>query len=93
MVLGVTAWFEKRVWQEVGWAPGLLWYSDLLWSYDLRRAGYDLFISRAYVHHIGMRGTTQDGETREQLNEDGLAYLRAHRPDFYEYLTGEVPVG
>jgi hypothetical protein len=39
------------------------------------------------------RSYPQDGETREQLDADGLAYLREHRPDFYEYLTGEVPVG
>jgi hypothetical protein len=91
-IFPVTAWFEKRMWQQIGWAPGLLWYSDMLWSYDLRRAGYSHFISRAYVHHIGMRGTTQAGETREQLDADGRAYLRQHRPDFYELLFEEPAV-
>lgn len=85
----VVAWFPKAAHREIGgFTLGLEWYCDNLYCHDLKQAGYSLFVSRSYVHHVGMR-TINGGKSTEQLNAEGLAWLRRHRPDFYaELMTG-----
>lgn len=91
VVFPVVGWFTKRAHDDAPIADGLWWYADQLWSYDLRRAGYELFISRAYAHHVGMRSTGgHGGKSPEQMNEEGLAWLLQNRPDFYAHLMGDL---
>lgn len=88
IVFPVFAWYRRDAWEKVGRFPeGLTWWSDVLFSYDLARAGYTHFISRAYVHHIGMRGTHASGENTDSLHAAGIAWLKVNRPDFLKYLV------
>ncbi len=84
----IAAWIERRALEEIGGFPPINWFSDDLMCFDLARRGYTHFVSRAYVHHVGMRATTEDGTTPQQLLEEGLAWVRRHRPDFLAAVEG-----
>jgi hypothetical protein len=81
MVVPVAAWVEHAVFDSVGGFPPTNWFADDLICWDLVNAGYSHFTSRAYVHHVGQRGTGQ-GKSSQQLLDEGLAWLRQNRPDF-----------
>lgn len=70
--------------------PQVEWYSDDIGCFDLRNAGFTTWISRAYVHHIGMRSSAAKSEhvpaAMQRLNEEALAWIRANRPDYWAYL-------
>lgn len=77
----VAALVRRSALEAIGGFPDLNWYSDDLMSWDLARRGYKHFVSRAYVHHVGMRSTGQD-RSMDDLNREGQAWVRKHRPDF-----------
>lgn len=75
--------------------PDVEWYNDDIGCYDLMRAGYTNWVSRSYVHHVGMRSSIGPDSDRlavmRQMNDESLAWIRANRPDFWEYLqTGNI---
>ncbi len=86
----IAAWIERRALREIGGFPPINWFSDDLMCFDLSRRGYTHFVSRAYVHHVGMRATTEDGTTPRDLLEEGLAWVRRHRPDFLAVLEARA---
>jgi hypothetical protein len=90
MIVPVAAWIRHTVFDSVGGFPPINWFSDDICSWDLARAGYSHFVSRAYVHHVGERGTGQ-GKTSQQLLEEGLAWVRQNRPDFAVQKLGLAP--
>ncbi len=81
MVVPVAALVRHDVFDSVGGFPPTNWFADDVFCWDLANAGYQHFVSRAYVHHVGQRGTGQ-GKSSQQLLDEGLAWLRVHRPDF-----------
>lgn len=82
-VVTFVVWFTKAAYEVVGRLPtDLIMYSDMLWSYDLEQRGYTNFISRAYAHHIGSRGTAAEGVDAGRMYEEAVAWLAQHRPDF-----------
>ncbi|MFN8034912.1 MAG: hypothetical protein U0V73_03155 [Acidimicrobiia bacterium] len=89
MVVPVAAWIERAAFELVGGFPPTNWFGDDLLCWDLAQRGYRHFVSRAYVHHVGQRSTAQGKGSRELL-EEGLAWLREHRPDFYELVTRDA---
>ena len=80
----VAAYVRRSALDDIGGFPPINWYSDDLMCFDLLERGYANFVSRAYVHHIGMRSTTEGGVTMEQLDRAGRDWIREHRPDFWE---------
>lgn len=57
-------------------APTFEFYSDN-WHCDvLRQRGYCHFVSRAYVHHVGMRSSQAAGLTLEEVDRTGFAGLQ-----------------
>jgi len=85
-IFTVLAWYTRAAWEHVGRFPaGCIWGGDMLFSYDLKRLGYTNFISRAYMHHIGWRGSELAGGDPAQMKADGDAWLVQNRPDFVEY--------
>lgn len=87
-VITVTCWYRRSTWEEVGRFPkGLHQFGDILFSYDLRQRGYSLFVSRAYVHHVGLLGTRAYGGNEQSWYEDALAWTKANRPDFLPWLV------
>ncbi len=77
----VAAAVRREALERIGGFPDVNWYSDDLMSWDLARAGYTHFVSRAYVHHVGMRSTGQ-GRSMQDLDREGRAWILEHRPDF-----------
>jgi hypothetical protein len=87
MVVPVAAWIEHDVFDLVGGFPPTNWFGDDLLCWDLVQSGFHHFVSRAYVHHVGQRATAQ-AKSSGVLLEEGLAWLREHRPDFFALVTG-----
>lgn len=90
MVVPVATWVRHEVFDEVGGFPATNWFADDVCCWDLVNLGYRHFVSRAYVHHVGERSTGQGKAPRELLQE-GLSWLRDHRPDFLEAKLGVQP--
>lgn len=82
----IVGYIAREALDAIGGFPPINWFSDDLMCWDLARRGYRSFVSRAYVHHIGQRATTQDGATEEDLGRAGREWVRQHRPDFWEAL-------
>jgi hypothetical protein len=84
--------YVSREATEVVGSPEVEWFSDDLACFDLAREGYTNWISRAYVHHVGMRSSADGLEACERLNREAMAWLAEHRPDFLAYRrTGRLP--
>jgi hypothetical protein len=90
--------YVSREASDICGAADLEWYSDDIACFDLVNAGYTNWISRSYVHHIGMRssiGATDDApEVMTRMKADSLAWIRINRPDFWQHLvdTGQAPI-
>lgn len=80
-VFGVAFYVQRSTLNMVpaDWT-NLHWYSDNLLSYDLAQAGYEHFVSRAYIHHVGSR--TGGRAKWAEMDAEGRAWLTEHRPDF-----------
>lgn len=87
MIVPVAAWIRREVFCTAGGFPPTNWFADDVLSWDLLRSGHNHFVSRAYVHHVGERATGQ-GKDQTQLHAEGLAWLRANRPDFVREKLG-----
>lgn len=87
MVVPVAAWIRHDVLDSIGGFPNTNWFGDDLACWDLVNAGYTHFLSRAYVHHVGERATGE-GKSHQQLLDEGIAWLREHRPDFLKAKLG-----
>jgi hypothetical protein len=87
MVVPVAAWVEHAVLDSVGGFPNTNWFGDDLVCWDLHRAGHQHFVSRGYVHHVGQRATGE-GKSNDVLLEEGISWLREHRPDFLKQKLG-----
>lgn len=92
MIVPVAAWIRHETFDLVGGFPPTNWFADDVCCWDLVNAGYTHYVSRAYVHHVGERATGQ-GKSNQVLYDEGIAWLRAHRPDFLEKKLGMSPVG
>ena len=87
MVVPVAAWIRHETFDAVGGFPPTNWFADDVCCWDLINRGYRHFVSRAYVHHVGERATGQ-GKNSQILLDEGVAWLRANRPDFLERKLG-----
>lgn len=72
----ILAVYNRSSW--VDFLP-INWESDDVQSYDILSKGYGIYISRAYVHHVGSQTMTQD--TWEAEKHISQAYIAKHRPD------------
>ncbi|MGO9583403.1 MAG: hypothetical protein ACLP36_11385 [Acidimicrobiales bacterium] len=89
MIVPVAAWIRHETFDAVAGFPPTNWFADDVCCWDLVNLGYRHFVSRAYVHHVGERGTGQ-AKSSQVLLDEGVAWLRANRPDFLERKLGVV---
>jgi hypothetical protein len=88
--------YLSRQASDICGAVDLEWYSDDIACFDLVNAGFTNWISRSYVHHVGMRssiGATDNApEVMDRMRDESLAWIRVNRPDFWQHLvnTGQV---
>ncbi len=65
--------------------PSTNWYSDNIMCHDLQEAGFQHFVSRAYVHHAGSQSV---GTDFEKCHNEPRDWIKANRPDMYGEFYG-----
>jgi hypothetical protein len=84
VIAPIWASISREAW-EVAKFPSTNWYSDNIICHDLNVAGYQHFVSRAYVHHAGSQTI---GVDFKKSHEEPRAWILANRPDMYEAIYG-----
>jgi hypothetical protein len=74
----IFGYISRQAW-AVAKFPPLNWYSDDVHCRDLLAAGYENFLSRSYVHHVGSQSTGMDGEA---LTLAAVPWIRENRPEY-----------
>lgn len=81
----IFAWMSKQAFMAAQFPP-INWYSDDVICEDLNRFGFQHYISRSYVHHVGSQTV---GHDYAKLNAEALPWLRANRPEYVVKWWGE----
>ena len=84
VIAPIFASISREAWDTAKF-PSTNWYSDNIICHDLQKAGYQHFVSRAYVHHAGSQTV---GTDFEKCHEEPRAWIKANRPDMYEAIYG-----
>jgi len=66
--------------------PPINWFGDDVWCFDLNDLGFQHYVSRAYVHHVGSQTIGHDAAA---LAEDSREWLTANRPQYLEHCYGK----
>jgi len=80
VIAPIFATISKKAW-DVAKFPSTNWYSDNIICHDLQEAGYEHFVSRAYVHHAGSQTV---GTDYKKCHEEPREWIKANRPDMYK---------
>lgn len=84
VIAPIFAVISKKAWDAAKF-PSTNWYSDNIICYDLQKAGFEHFVSRAYVHHAGSQTVGYD---YKKCHEEPREWIKANRPDMYEVFYG-----
>jgi len=84
VIAPIFASITKKAW-NVAKFPSTNWYSDNIICHDLQEAGYEHFVSRAYVHHAGSQTV---GIDYKKCHEEPREWIKANRPDIYPDIYG-----
>jgi hypothetical protein len=84
VIAPIWASISREAW-NVAKFPSTNWYSDNIICHDLNVAGYQHFVSRAYVHHAGSQTI---GVDFKKSHEEPRAWIMENRPDMYEAIYG-----
>jgi hypothetical protein len=84
VIAPIFATISKKAWDTAKF-PSTNWYSDNIICYDLQIAGFEHFVSRAYVHHAGSQTIGYD---YDKCHEEPREWIKANRPDVYEAIYG-----
>jgi hypothetical protein len=76
-IAGIFHWVSKHTWLDI--AP-IDWYSDDIWCKDHLQKNNSLYISRAYVHHVGSQTYGTDYKKCSEASEE---WIKTNRPDLY----------
>lgn len=78
LVSPILAYISKEAF-EVSQFPPINYWSDDVICIDLTNAGFEHFISRAYVHHVGSRSI---GTDINKFKEEDLPWIVENRPQY-----------
>ena len=84
VIAPIFASISREAWDTAKF-PSTNWYSDNIICHDLQRAGYQHFVSRAYVHHAGSQTV---GTDFKKCHKEPREWIKANRPDMYEAIYG-----
>jgi len=84
VIAPIFATITREAWDTAKF-PSTNWYSDNIICHDLNVAGYQHFVSRAYVHHAGSQTI---GVDFKKSHEEPRAWIMKNRPDMYEAIYG-----
>lgn len=74
----IFAWISRQAWETAKYPP-LNWYSDDVQCTDLNEAGFQHYLSRSYVHHVGSQTIGLNGP---KLVQQAMPWLRKNRPQY-----------
>lgn len=74
----IFGYISRDAWEVMKFPP-LNWYSDDVHCRDLTAAGFNHFLSRSYVHHVGSQTTGMDAQ---KLTLASIPWIRANRPAY-----------
>jgi hypothetical protein len=80
VVAPIFAYFTKKAFSLAKFPP-IDWFSDDIICEDLKKAGFDLFVSRAYVHHAGSATIGKDYEVQKNK---ALKWIEDNRPEYLQ---------
>lgn len=86
VIAPIFAWMPRAAFEAVQFPP-ITWWSDDIICEDLVKAGFQLFVSRAYVHHVG---SNTIGTDYERLKSQALPWVQANRPEYIRELESRV---
>jgi hypothetical protein len=72
------AYVSRQAWVDY---PPINWYSDDIQCADMVANGYEHFVSRAYVHHVGSQTIGLDNQKNHLQPRE---WIKTNRPDMYE---------
>lgn len=76
------AYVNRQAWIDY---PPINWFSDDIQSYDMAANGYEHFVSRAYVHHVGSQTI---GGNADRNRDEPREWIKTNRPDMYSRFYG-----
>jgi tetratricopeptide (TPR) repeat protein len=76
----ILAWISKEAFEAAPFPP-INWYSDDVQCADLRALGYQHFISRSFVFHVG---SATIGHDHQRHIDEARPWIVAHRPHYAE---------
>lgn len=82
----IFAAISREAWDEAHFPP-TNWYSDNVISYKLIQKGFQHFVSRAYVHHIGSMSIGTDLDANIKRDKE---WLRINEPELYKIHVEDV---
>lgn len=86
VIAPIFAWMPRAAFEAVQFPP-ITWWSDDIVCEDMTRAGFKLFVSRAYVHHVG---SSTIGTDYESLKKQAMPWVEANRPEYLNELDRRV---
>lgn len=86
VIAPIFAWMPKAAFQAVQFPP-ITWWSDDIICEDFTAAGFKMFVSRAYVHHVGSNTV---GHDYERLKSQARPWVEANRPQYLSELSDRV---
>jgi len=76
-IAGIFNWITRKTWEPC--AP-IDWYSDDIWCRDQTAKGHGIYVSRAYIHHVG---SATYGRDFGQCSENSRQWIKNNRPELY----------
>lgn len=86
VIAPIFCWMPRAAFEAVQFPP-ITWWSDDVICEDLTQAGFKLFVSRAYVHHVGSNTV---GTDYERLKSQARPWVEANRPHYLQELGRRV---
>ena len=73
----IFGYVSKEAWVDF---PPINWYSDDIQCIDMITKGYEHFVTRCYVHHVGSATITQN---HHKNHLDAESWIKANRPELH----------
>ena len=85
VVSPLLCYVSKDAFSKVKFPP-INWFSDDVMCRDLSKLGYQHFISRSYIHHVGSQTI---GFDYNKLMDEPKEWIKLNRPEYLEEWYGE----
>lgn len=83
VVAPIFSYMPKKAFQVARFPP-IDWYSDDIICEDLKNAGFNIFVSRAYVHHAGSATIGKDYDVQSGKS---IEWIRVNRPEHFKEMS------